>query len=452
MKTKIFQQVSMSFLNILALLFLFVVSTSHSSGQQEPSNIKLTQPEKKQVVDSISKLMAAKYVFPELGKKMGELVTKNLEEGAYDDITNPGDFAGKLTEDLRTVNNDRHIGVRFDPEYIAMVKKANADENNKELEDYEKKRNEYSNFNFKEIKILPGNVGYLKFNSFADASLAGPTAIAAMNFLAHTDALIIDLTDNGGGSPSLIQLITTYFFDEPKHLNSFYIREGDRMEQYWTLPYVPGPKMTNTDIYVLTSGNTFSGAEEFTYNLKNLKRATIVGETTGGGAHPVDMHIINDNYGMSIPFGRAINPITNTNWEGTGVEPDVKVSKDEAMETAYLLALEKRLDKEENKEIRNSLSWIIDGINAKKNPVTLDEKTMKSYVGTYGPRKIILENGQLYYQRENRPKMKMIPMKDDQFMFDDIDYFRLKFIKEGNNVVALEGNYDNGRTDRNEKD
>jgi hypothetical protein len=451
MKTTEQKQLQTRSFMIIILAILFMGFAGISLGQTDQPEIKLTKQEKAQVVDSITRFMADKYVFPDMGKKMGDLITQNLKDGAYENISNPQDFAGKLTEDLRTVNNDRHIGVQYNPEYIAMMKKANADENNKELEEYEKRRSEYSNYNFKEVKILPGNVGYLKFNSFQDASNAGPTAIAAMNFLAHTDALIIDLTDNGGGSPSLIQLITTYFFEEPEHLNSFYIREGDKTEQFWTLPYVPGPKMTKTDIYVLTSGYTFSGAEEFTYNLKNLKRATIVGETTGGGAHPVDMHIINDHFGISIPFGKAVNPVTNTNWEGTGVEPDVKVTRDKAMETAYMLALEKRLEQEEDKEIRHSLAWTIDGIKARQNPVTVEEKTMKLYVGVYGPRKITLENGELYYQRENRPKMKMVPMKDDMFMFNDIDYFRVKFIKEGNKVVALEGNYDNGRTDRNDK-
>jgi retinol-binding protein 3 len=436
---------------IITFTILILASTGLVLGQQDQPEIKLTKQEKMQVVDSITKFMADKYVFPDMGKKMGDLVTKNLKDGAYDIIDNPQAFASRLTEDLRSVNNDRHIGVQYEPEYIAMMKKAMADKSNKELEEYEKRQREYNNFNFREVKILPGNVGYLKFNSFQDASLAGPTAVAAMNFLAHTDALIIDLTENGGGSPSLIQLITTYFFEEPEHLNSFYIREGDKTEQFWTLPYVPGPKMTNTDIYILTSGNTFSGAEEFTYNLKNLKWATIVGETTGGGAHPVDMHIINDHFGISVPFGRAINPITNANWEGTGVEPDIKVQRDKAKETAYLLALEKRLEKEQDKEIRQLVVWTIDGIKAIQNPLTLEEKTLKLYVGDYGPRKITLEGGQLYYQRENRPKMKMIPMKEDMFMFDDVDYFRVKFIREGDKVVALEGNYDNGRTDSNDK-
>ncbi len=147
-----------------------------------------------------------------------------------------------------TINNDRHIGVRYMPERIAMIKKAEEDENNKELEEYEKRQREYSNFYFKEIKMLPGNVGYLKFNGFMDASVAGPTAVAAMNFLAHSDALIIDLTDNGGGSPSLIQLITTYFFDDSEHLNSFYIRDGEQTHQFWTLTYVPGERMLETDL------------------------------------------------------------------------------------------------------------------------------------------------------------------------------------------------------------
>ena len=411
----------------------------------------ISAQEKKQVIDSIAKFMADKYVFPDVGKTIGQLVKENFAKGAYDQIADYQSFGSKVTEDLRSVNNDRHIGLRYAPEYIAMYKKSQADTNNRELEEYEKKMREFNNFNFKEIKILPGNVGYLKFNSFVDASFSGPTAIAALNFLAHTNALIIDLTDNGGGSPSLIQLITTYFFEDSEHLNSFYIREGDKTEQFWTLPYVPGPKMTGTDLYVLTSSRTFSGAEEFTYNLKNMKRATIVGETTGGGAHPVEQYVINDNFDISIPFGRAINPITKTNWEGTGVEPDVKTTKDMAFETAYEMALEKQFNKEQNEDLKNQYTWVLAGIKAKNNPATLDQKLAKTYVGTYGLRKITLVNGELFYQRENGPKMKMIPMGDDLFMFDEIDYFRLKIIKDKGKVIAVEGHYDNGNTDRNDK-
>ena len=433
------------------LILLSLIPGLIRVGLSQETEILINATEKQQVVDSIAKFMAEKYVFPDKGKEMGDLVCKNLKEGKYNNITDPREFAEKLSEGLSTINNDRHIGVMYMPGRIAMIKKADEDENNKELEEFEKRQSEFSNFYFKEIKILPGNVGYLKFNGFMDASVAGPTAIAAMNFLAHTDALIINLTDNGGGSPSLIQLITTYFFEDSEHLNSFYIREGEKMNQFWTLTYVPGERMLETDLYVLTSSRTFSGAEEFTYNLKNMERATIVGETTGGGAHPVSSYIINDNFMVRVPFGKAVNPITNTNWEGTGIDPHVKTTKDKAMETAYMLALDSLLTKEDNEDVKNILGWATDGLKAKLEPYTLEQKDMKQYIGVYGPRKITLEDGKLCYQREDRPKMQMIPMKEGLFMFKEIDYFRLKYIKEGNKIVAIEGNYDNGNKDRHDK-
>jgi hypothetical protein len=435
-------------MKVLITLLLMALVPAFSLAQE---NALLDQPEKQEVIDSIALLMTEKYVFPDVGQEMGDLILKNLEKGNYDNIQSHQEFAEILTMDLRSVSNDKHIGIRYSPERIAMQKKAEADAEDKELEIYTKRLQEASNYNFKEIRILPGNVGYLKFNSFMDASVAGPTAVAALNFLAHTDALIIDLRDNGGGSPSLIQLMTTYFFDDTEHLNSFYIREGDKTDQFWTLPWVPGPRMVNNELYVLTSNRTFSGAEEFTYNLKNMKRATIVGETTGGGAHPVSGYILNDNFIISVPFGRAVNPITQTNWEGTGVEPDVKVAREEAYDVAYEMALESLLEKETMDEIKNAIAWKLDALKAEREPYHLDEKDMKAYIGEFGPRKITLSDGVLYYQREERPKMQMIPMTEDTFWFKELDYFRLKFIRENGKIIAVEGMYDNGRTDRNDK-
>jgi C-terminal processing protease CtpA/Prc len=175
---------------------------------------------------------------------------------------------------------------------------------------------------------------------FADPDICGPTATAAMNFLASSDALIVDLRQNGGGEPAMVALICSYLFDQPTHLNDLYERKGDTTAQYWTLPYVPGKRLAGKPVFVLTSSRTFSGAEEFTYNLKNLKRATIVGETTGGGAHPVSGHKIDEHFSIGVPFARAINPISKTNWEGAGVEPDVKAPGAEALDVAKKLAME----------------------------------------------------------------------------------------------------------------
>ena len=209
------------------------------------------------------------------------------------------------------------------------------------------------NYGFKEARILDGNVGYLKFNYFSAAQEAFQVAVGAMAFLANCDALIIDLRENGGGNPEMIQLLSSYFFaGEPRHLNSFYYRLDEKTEQYWTLPYVPGSKLAETDLYILTSSYTFSGAEEFTYNLKNMKRATIVGETTGGGAHPVKMEILNDDFIISVPYARAVNPISKTNWEGDGHRARRQGHGRPGFEKAQAMALEKLAAKEKDEHIK----------------------------------------------------------------------------------------------------
>ncbi|MBV9181313.1 MAG: S41 family peptidase [Acidobacteria bacterium] len=177
----------------------------------------------------------------------------------------------------------------------------------------------------------------MKFNAFPDPGICGPTFVAAMNFLAHVDAIIFDLRENGGGDPKMVAFLSSYLFDQPTHLNDLYSRRDDFTSQYWTVPYVPGPTLADKPAFVLTSRRTFSGAEEFTYNLKNLKRATIVGERTGGGAHPVMGWRIDDHFIIGVPFARAVNPITKTDWEGVGVEPDVAVPSADALATAIRL-------------------------------------------------------------------------------------------------------------------
>lgn len=224
------------------------------------------------------------------------------------------------------------------------------------------------------------------------------------------------------------------------------------MTQYWTYTYLPGKRLDNIDLYLLTSRRTFSAAEEFTYNLKNMKRAKVIGETTGGGAHDNKFVILSDNFEMSLPFARAINPITKSNWEGVGVEPDVKVSADKALDTALAMASKKLAEKENHPQFKALYQWQHDIYEAAVNPLTIDEETLRSYTGTYGPRTITLEDGSLFYQREGRPKMRMIPLTDDYFMLEGIDYFRLKFLKEGGRVVAVEGHDSAGVVDKHLRD
>jgi C-terminal processing protease CtpA/Prc len=197
---------------------------------------------------------------------------------------------------------------------------------------------EQQNCGFEKVEILPNNIAYVKFNEFADASFCGPTVVSTMGFIEHADAVIFDLRENGGGQPAMVTLIASFLFEHPTHLIDMYNRQEDSTVQNWTLSYLPGKRLTTQPIYVLTAARTFSGAEEFAFDLKNQKRATIVGEITGGGAHPVSGHPIADYFSFSVPSTKSLDPITKTNWEGRGVIPDVKVSAADALATAEKLA------------------------------------------------------------------------------------------------------------------
>lgn len=433
----------------LALLLIAPMAFSQAAGPEDKPVDAKTQAE---IIDSISQALNEVYVFPDVAKKMEKYLRKQYKDKKYADLTSMQDFTRKLTEDLREISKDKHLGVSFMSDEMIAQRVAN-DTLTDEAKQRELEEAQRDNFGFKEVKILEGNVGYIDFRHFAAAEKAGMTAIAAMNFMAYTDAVIFDLRQNGGGNPSMIQLITSYLFDESTHLNDFYIRKTDSHDQFWTPAYVQGPRLSHADVYVLTSARTFSGAEEFAYNIKNLKRGTLVGETTGGGAHPVDGRIFSNlNCYMRLPFGRAVNPISHTNWEGTGVTPDIEVPQDQALEVAHLEALKKLKDKITDEDQLAQIQWTIDGKNIRLHPVEIDPAQLPKYVGVFGPRTITLEDGSLYYQREDRPKYKLIPMGNHMFMLDGLDYFRLFFKANGDGAFdEVVGLYDNGQTDSNKR-
>ena len=296
--------------------------------------LKIDASTRARVIDGAIAKLNEYYIFPETAKKMEAALREHQKKGEYDSVTDAEAFTRLLTENLQAISHDKHLRVEFSPEALPK----DEHEPNPGPDAEMRKQMEQDNCAFEKVERLPSNIGYLKFNAFLDPEICGETAIAAMNFLGNVDAIIFDLRGNGGGDPKMIALISSYLFARPTHLNDLYNRKEDSTTQYWTLPYVPGKRLAAKPVFVLTSKRTFSGAEEFTYNLKNLKRATIIGETTGGGAHPVAGHRIDDHFMIGVPFARAVNPISKTNWEGTGVEPDIKVPADEALDVAKKMA------------------------------------------------------------------------------------------------------------------
>lgn len=310
----------------------------------------------KAVIDEALKRLEDEYVFPEVAGKMTQAVRQRQADKEYAAVKTGQELAELLTKHLQEVSKDKHLRVMCSSEKLPKPEK----EPTPEMKERRRQQILKNNAGYVKVERLGGNVGYLRLDGFADAADAAGPAAAAMSFLANTDALIIDLRRNGGGSPSGVALLCSYFFGEkPVHLNSLYWRKGDRTEEFWTLKELAGPRYLGKDVYVLTSSRTFSGAEEFTYNLQTQKRSTTVGETTGGGAHPGGGRPIGEHFVMFVPTGRAINPVTKTNWEGTGVKPDVAVDADAALDKAHELAVAKILaaakDDESKRQIRMDL-------------------------------------------------------------------------------------------------
>ncbi|CAA9386336.1 MAG: interphotoreceptor retinoid-binding protein [uncultured Pyrinomonadaceae bacterium] len=350
------------FLSIAAAIGIFVIGNVVILIAQQPNtppDMTIDQATRAQVIESLVKDLNEAYVFPETAKKMEADVRSRMKNKEYDTLTSAREFAQKLTDDLQAISKDKHLRVRFSKNAIPVRKDREAPTAEELAEETNYMRR--INFGFERIERMPGNIGYVDLRGFFHPKDGAETVASAMNFLSNTDALIFDLRQNGGGDPEMVALISSYLFgDKPVHLNSLYWRKGDRTEDFYTKPNLANKKFGDRDVYVLTSNYTFSGAEEFSYNLKNLKRATIVGETTGGGANPGGMFRLSEHFGAFIPTGRAVSPITKTNWEGTGVEPDVKAPKEQALKIAYLMALNKSVEKTKDEDFKNALKRTIE--------------------------------------------------------------------------------------------
>ena len=246
-KTRVRQWTTFTLL-LLALTTTALLPASVCAQREDPP---ITPQTRAEIIDSAAQALDTIYVFPEVANQMQSHIRKQLKDGAYNNDSTYSLFLRHLTEDLQDISNDRHLSVRYLSEEILAVLDSDTLADEGKQQDLMRRRRD--NFGFKEVKLLPGNVGYVKLNGFSDTEYAGPTAVAAMNLLAYADAVIFDLTDNGGGSPSMIQLLLSYFFEEPTHLNSFYVRATDSIQQFWTQQWVPGPTMYNTNLYVLTS-------------------------------------------------------------------------------------------------------------------------------------------------------------------------------------------------------
>lgn len=284
------------------------------------------------MIYEVCTLLGGRYVFPEVAAEVAAVLRDRCAAGDYADVADE-DLAAAVTRDLQSVNGDRHLRLLHSAEEVS--------EGEEESEADLQREVAANAGGIRRVERLPGNIGYLDLIGFLPADLAGAAAAAAMTLLAGTEALLVDLRRSRGGDPAMVALLTSYLVDEPTHLNNLWSRGDGSTIQFWTLPYVPGPRFGGTKpLWVLTAAATFSAAEEFAYNLQQLGRATLVGERTRGGAHPCARIRVGRHLVLTVPTMRALNPISGTNWEGVGVAPDMEVPAADALPVALQRALD----------------------------------------------------------------------------------------------------------------
>ena len=350
---------SMMFASMALLASLLMTTQTLAQGRDGQTDLTIDAAARTEVIEGVIKRLNDFYVFPEVAKQMETAIRQRMQNKEYDQITSAALLAQTLTSHLRAVSHDKHLEVNYSYQPVPL----NDGRSEPTPEQLERMRRFAAsvNYGFEKIDRLEGNIGYLRIDGFMPADVGGETAIAAMNFLANTDALIIDMRySTNGGDPTMSVLLSSYLFDKPVHLGDGYWREGNRTEQSWTMPYVPGKRYIGKDVYFLTSKDTISAGEGFVYDLQNLKRVTVIGEITAGAANPGFEYRISEHFFMFVPMGRAINPITKTNWEGKGVKPDIEVPAEQALRTAHLMALKKLLASATDERTKGRLRGFIE--------------------------------------------------------------------------------------------
>lgn len=319
--------------SLFTVTLIFLLSTGIVYSQNSKT-IHIDNKERKNIVHRIAQLLNEKYVLPEIGKQCGEKLKAKLKAGDYDRITDAKEFAEVLTKDLQQFSKDRHNRVRV-IEVNEVVKEAD-DPLREPFRLLKLMQKEH--FGFQRLDWIEGNIGYLDLRRFTPLSVAKDMAVGAMHFLSSTNAIIIDLRENPGGMPDMIRFLSNHFFEHPTQLTGLYVREDDFITETWTSEKIEGKRMTDVPLFLLTSRKSFSAAEAFAYDMKARERATVIGDTTRGGAHNVDLFKINDRFEIYLSTGRAINPLTGANWEGVGVIPDIVVPDEVALDTAIVYA------------------------------------------------------------------------------------------------------------------
>ncbi len=382
-------------------------------------------------IDELAQTIDDEYFDEVRAAEIASMLRATYASGGFDGAENDDDFARILTGFLR--EEDRHFSVN----YIGPQSDRNGDGGMHGTMEEHNASLRRANYGFEEVSILPGNIGYIRFNQFSDAEAGAATAIAALNFVSNTDAVIFDVRQNGGGEPSMVQFLISHFLNPQDDIviNTFVSRDTEFPTELRALRHLPAGARPNVPVYVLTSGSTGSAAEAFAYHLQALGRATIVGETTYGAGNPGGTFLLDRGFAIFVSTGSARNPITETNWEGVGVAPDVDIAASAALDQALALAYTTLAERSDDENLRENWAWAAELVTARLGPMSLSTEDAIAYVGTYGPRHVTLEDGTLIYRRGEQAPLTLIPLAHDRFVFEELEDYRITFQRDGTGAI-----------------
>ncbi|TMP49228.1 MULTISPECIES: S41 family peptidase [unclassified Pseudoalteromonas] len=386
----------------------------------------------------IAKQLEDNYVIENTATRLAQLIRSQVFLSGCERQKSSEDIAEFMTLELNKIANDKHLSVVYSPNWVSELKDYRSSAQTEAFADSRVMETPIDNYGFKKVELLDGNIGYLDIRAFSDSHLGGETLENAMKFLQHADGIIIDLRNNYGGSPFMVTSLASYFFDlDTVHLSTFESRENGVLTQTqdWTSPYVPGPRFKDTPLYILTSSNSASAAEGFSYSMQSLNRATIVGEVTAGAAHGRSTEIVNNDYILTLPSTRPVDPRTNDNWERKGVKPNIETSSDNAFYVAYAEVLNSLI--KSNSKNLGLHQWVYPLVKAKSSQYQPSQSDFNRIVGTFGKRKIFQKSGKLFYQYSNDPAFEIELLDKKTIVFKAFTEARLQAIYKNKQVIAL---------------
>jgi hypothetical protein len=416
---------------------LATITPGDTALAQQAAALAPAKVDAKAVVADVRRILNENYVLPEMRPKLDAALARGLAAGRYN-VSDPGVLAERINADLTEVAHDGHLGMHHDPKQAAQLaaRPAGAGADDAPRSEEEIRQAERLNHGILQLKVLPGNIRYMETVGFfwgGDSTKA--VYDNAMRFLKDGDAIIIDMRQNGGGSPDAVQYMISHFLKPNTPLVTFYMR-GDPAQPLSSLGSLPAGSLEGKPLYVLTGGRSASAAEEFVGHVAGYKLGELVGEKTAGAGYRNEFFPVSGGYVISVSVGRAVLASTGKDWEKVGIAPTVTVEQDKALEMAQVRAL-RRLASTATGQDKLVYEAGAQVLEAQMKPVQTALQPAQ-YAGVYGVRHITNDGGKLIFQREGGPKGQLVAVGANEFAFVADPMQRVKFKVAGNAATELE--------------